>query len=252
MTIINNGISSFSFFLSIFFSFFFFSLLFSIVRYHPKSMYSACDKIINVGVNIVIETTNKMFHQFVQYLQSYSGCHFGSIVYRAASISELTVSALIGIKYLMLCATCFLIIQCVKRSCMNFTVLLTIAKAALYSNTRKCKDERIEKFLVWTITPFHSKRLSRYWIPPAARTVTSSFIVENESNVSWEVVASTLPRVICFVDGAKSSSNRGNKAIVGMDEENMSIIIKNVFLPDKTFIHPGNRGQLVWNITPCD
>lgn len=50
-------------------------------------MYSACDKIINVGVNTVIETTNKMFHQFVQYLQSYSGFHSGSIVYRAASIS---------------------------------------------------------------------------------------------------------------------------------------------------------------------
>ena len=111
-------------------------------------MYSACDKIINVGVNTVIETTNKMFHQFVQYLQSYSGFHSGSIVYRAASISELTVSALIGIKYLMLCATCFLIIHSFKRSCMNFTVLLKIAKAALYSNTRKCKDERIEQFLV--------------------------------------------------------------------------------------------------------
>lgn len=82
-------------------------------------MYSTCDNIINVGVNTVIETTDKMFHQFVLYLQSYSGYHSGSIVYRVTTIS-------------VLCTMCFLIIQCVKRSCMNFTVLLKIAKEAVF------------------------------------------------------------------------------------------------------------------------
>lgn len=69
---------------------------------------------------------------FVLYLRSYSGCHSGSIVYRVTTISELTVSALIGIKYLTLCGMCSLIIQCVKRSCTSFTVLLKIAKEAVF------------------------------------------------------------------------------------------------------------------------